>query len=225
MDTALANLVEAENKAEQLFAEIEKQQLVQAGKTEKELNEEVFQLALRMFGIEKYWHKRIIRAGKNTLLPYRHNPPNLTLQEDDILFFDFGPIFDDWEADVGKTYVVGQHPKKLKLKQDVEKAWHLGKAYYNTHKNTLTGAEFYAYIADIAKEMGWIYGNEHCGHLVGKFPHEKIQGEKVANYIHPDNHRLMSELDDHGNPRYWILEIHFIDEELEIGGFFEQLVS
>ncbi len=217
--------MEAERKADQLFAQIEEQHLVKPGKTEKQLNDEVFALAKEMFGIEKYWHKRIVRAGKNTLLPYEHTPPNLTLQEDDILFFDFGPILDDWEADVGKTYVVGNNPKKIKLKQDVETAWHQGKAYYQTHRDTITGAEFYQYIATLAKELGWTYGNEHCGHLVGKFPHEKIQGEKVANYIHPHNHRPMAEPDDNGNPRHWILEIHLVDEELQIGGFFEQLVS
>ena len=82
-----------------------------------------------MFGIKKYWHKRIVRSGKNTLLPYKENPPDLTIQEDDILFFDFGPVFDDWEADVGKTYVVGNNAKKLKLSKDVESAWHEGKAF------------------------------------------------------------------------------------------------
>ena len=178
-----------------------------------------------MFGIKKYWHKRIVRSGKNTLLPYKENPPNLTIQKDDILFFDFGPVFDDWEADVGKTYVVGNNAKKLKLKQDVEAAWHEGKAFYQKNKETLTGADFYNYTKELAQKYGWKYGNHHCGHLIGNFPHETILGEEETNYIHPNNHELMSDLDKNGNERFWIYEIHLVDEELEIGGFFEQLVS
>lgn len=223
MDT-LENLIEAEKKAQILFEQIEKRELVVEGKTELELNQEVYELAFELFGIRKFWHKRIVRSGKNTLLPYEENPPVLTLQGDDILFFDFGPVFDDWEADVGKTYVVGNNPKKLKMQKDVELAWLEGKAFFNAHKNELTSAEFYEYTKDLAKRYGWEYGNHHCGHLIGNFPHEKILGDEEINYIHPNNKVKMSELDVQGNPRHWIYEIHFIDEELEIGGFFEQLL-
>ena len=34
----------------------------------------------------------------------------------------------------------------------------------------------------------------------------------------------MSNPDQKGNQRYWILEIHFVDRKKEIGGFFEQLL-
>ena len=208
-----------------LFKKIEERELVTEGKTEKELNNEVFNLAFELFGIKKYWHKRIVRAGKNTLLPYCENPPNLTLQKDDIVFFDFGPVFEDWEADFGRTYVLGNNSKKLQLKNDVEKAWHEGKAYYDTNKSHLTGAEFYYYTKTLAVKYGWEYGNVHCGHLIGNFPHEVIVGEETINYIHPENNILMSEKDKNGIDRFWIYEIHFIDRELEIGGFFEQLLS
>jgi Xaa-Pro dipeptidase len=40
----------------------------------------------------------IVRAGKNTLLPYDENPPDLTIGEDDILFLDLGPVFEQWES-------------------------------------------------------------------------------------------------------------------------------
>ena len=225
MTEQLIKLIEAEKNAEALFQEIEKRKIVQAGKTEKELNQEVFDLALELFGIDKYWHKRIVRSGKNTLLPYKENPPNLTLKEDDILFFDFGPVFEDWEADVGKTYVIGNNPDKLKLKKDVEEAWHEGNTYFLKHKKNITGAEFYAYTNELAERYGWEYGNHHCGHLIGNFPHEVIQGEKEINYIHPNNHNKMSEKDKNGNERSWIYEIHFVNRQLEIGGFFEQLLS
>ena len=50
-------------------------------------------------------------------------------------------------------------------------------------------------------------------------------GEDEKNYIHPNNNQLMSDKDINGEERYWIYEIHLIDRELEIGGFFEQLLS
>ena len=225
MTTALTNLIEAERKAEVLFQEIENRNIVTVGKTESELNKEVFNLAFELFGIKKFWHKRIVRSGKNTLLPYKENPVNLTIQKDDILFFDFGPVFDDWEADVGKTYVVGNNDKKLKLKQDVELVWKEGKEYFDLNKAKLTGADFYHYTKKLAEKYGWEYGNHHCGHLIGNFPHETILGEDEKNYIHPNNNQLMSDKDINGEERYWIYEIHLIDRELEIGGFFEQLLS
>lgn len=225
LNTILKNLIEAERKAELLFQSVEERGLIKEDKSEKQLNKEVFALADELFGIKKFWHKRIVRAGKNTLLPYEENPPDLIIQDDDILFFDFGPIFEEWEADLGRTYVVGTDKRKLKLKADVEKAWQEGKAYFDRNKETLTGAEFYQYTADLAEKYGWHYGNIHCGHLIGKFPHEKIVGEEKINYIHPDNHKKMSDPDRHGNERFWIYEIHLIDPEQEIGGFYEQLVS
>lgn len=220
----LQHLLEAEQKATYLFQEIEARGMICAGKTEKELNVEIYKLAFDLFGIKKYWHKRIVRAGKNTLLPYAHNPENLTLQADDILFFDFGPVFEEWEADFGRTYVIGQNERKLKLKQDVEKAWYEGRTFYETYKNTLTGADFFFFTKKLAQQFGWKYGNEHCGHLIGNFPHEQLLGEEKINYIHPENINLMSDLDVLGQERFWIYEIHFIDEKTEIGGFFEQML-
>ena len=225
MSTSLESLIIAEKKAAFLFKEIEIRQLIQPGKTERELNNDVYQLAYELFGIKKYWHKRIVRSGKNTLLPYAENPENLELKDDDILFFDFGPVFDDWEADFGRTFVIGNDPNKLKLKRDVELAWQEGKEFFDKYKESLTGAEYYSYTLKLAEKYGWQFGNEHCGHLIGNFPHELIVGEEKINYIHPENNQLMESKDKNGNGRFWIYEIHFIDPVSQIGSFFEQLVS
>lgn len=219
------NLVHAQKKAEQLFREIETRGLIVPEKSEKTLNNEVYELAFEMFGIRKYWHKRIVRTGKNTLLPYKENPPDLIIQSDDILFFDFGPVFEEWEADFGRTYVLGNDRIKIQLKNDIEAAWHDGKKYYDTHSSALTGAQYYTFISSLAIKYGWEFGNIHCGHLIGNFPHEHILGDELHNYLHPNNHIKLSELDKQGNPRDWILEIHFINKEHTFGGFFEQLLS
>ena len=58
-----------------------------------------------MFGTTKYWHKRIVRAGPNTLQPYRENRPDRVIGTDDIVFADFG-----------RTFVLGDDPVKLRLR-------------------------------------------------------------------------------------------------------------
>ena len=221
----LEQLIVAEAKAAQLFSEIEKREVIKANVSEKDVNTAVYDLAFELFGIKKYWHKRIVRAGKNTLLPYKHNPDDLIIQEDDIVFLDFGPVFEEWEADFGRTYVIGSNEKKLKLKADVERAWHEGKAFYQARKETITASELFHFTKTMAQLYGWTFGNHHCGHLIGNFPHEIIQGEELANYIHADNTLKMSDKDRNNDDRFWIYEVHFIDEALQIGGFFEQLVD
>ncbi|HET6991491.1 MAG TPA: M24 family metallopeptidase [Bacteroidia bacterium] len=223
-DTKL-KLIDAEEKALRLFKEIEKRGLIVAGKSEHQLNTEIFELANEILGIKKYWHKRIVRAGKNTLQPYKENPPALILQQDDILFFDFGPIFEDWEADIGKTFVIGDNPLKRKLARDVETAWHEIKEWFQK-QTQITGAELYHFTIDTAKKYGWTFGGEIAGHLIGKFPHEMgLADGKFELYIHPENHTDMFAPDQSGKKRNWILEIHFVDKEKEIGGFFEQLLT
>lgn len=217
-------LRDAELKAAALFTEIESLGLVKAGITELELNTTIHQLAQEKFGVTQHWHKRIVRSGANTLAPYSENPANLTIQKDDIVFFDFGPVFAEWEADFGRTYVLGDNPDKLRIQTDIEECWGLGKEHFDAHPK-ITGAELFAFVSGLARERGWEYGQEHCGHLIGEFPHERIQGESRRNYIHPANHELMRAPDLQGRPRDWILEVHFVDREKQFGGFFEQLLT
>jgi len=217
-------LMEAEHIAAQLFGEIEKRQLIQPGKTESQVNNEAFQLAEELFGIKKHWHKRIVRSGPNTLHPYNENPPNLVIREDDILFFDFGPIVEDWEADFGRTYVVGNDPFKLKLQQDVEAAWQAGKEWF-AQQTEISGADFFHYIKGLADSYGWEFGGEIAGHLIGQFPHERLEPGNYGLYVHPENPNDMFLPDANGNKREWILEIHLVDRERQIGGFFEQLLT
>src|SRR5215470_15499955 len=106
-------LLNAQYISIQFFKAIEENNLIVAGKSEATLNDEVCDLALR-FGIEDHWHKKIVRCGKNTLATYPRNPPNRIIEKDDILFIDLGPIVEGYEADIGRTYVLGDDPQKLR---------------------------------------------------------------------------------------------------------------
>lgn len=217
-------LREAETKAEELFAEIATRRLIQPGKTERALNEEIYQLAHELFGITKYWHKRIVRAGPNTLLPYRENPPDRSIATDDILFLDFGPIFEDWEADFGRTYVLGNDPIKHKLAVDVESLWTRGKEHFDSRPD-LRAAELFAFMTEEARTLGYSWPMVHCGHLIGEFPHENIPRHQADGMLHADNQALLRAPADDGSPRDWILEVHITLPELQIGAFTERLLT
>ena len=222
--TSLTALQEAEQKAAALFDAIVDRGLIKSGITESELNTSIYNLAEELQGIRKFWHKRIVRAGANTLLPYAENPPDHILLESDILFLDFGPVYEDWEADYGKTYVLGHDVQLHKLATEVELLWSEGAEYIRQNFNSLSGAATYAYIKNLVEQGGWLYGNEHCGHLIGNFPHERLSGEEKRNYLHLENTSLLSEPDASGRERFWILEMHIIDKVLGRGAFVEKMI-
>ncbi len=219
-----AALLQAQNNANQLFSAAETQGLIRPNVTESQINQDIYDLAEKMFGISTYWHKRIVRAGSNTLRPYDENPPDLTLAEDDILFLDLGPVFEAWEADFGRTFVLGSDPLKLKLRDDIAKAFAQGKQYFHSHPE-ITADELYRYAQKMARDDGWEYGGPIAGHLIGQFPHERIPNDKISLYVHPQNPMKMRGQDADGQQRHWILEIHFIDRAKKIGGFYEELLT
>lgn len=224
MDEAKQNLLIAEQKAKELFNATEQRGLIVPGKLESELSSEMVTLAKVLFGIETFWHKKIVRAGANTLHPYNGNPADRVIQDDDIVFLDFGPIYNGWEADLGRTYVIGDDPLKLKLKKDVEDAWHEANAWY-ARQTDLTGAEYFHYVTELAKKYGWEFGGDIAGHIVGRFPHEQPDDPADLGLdVHPDNHSSIFLKDKQGNKRHWIQEIQFVDRANNIGAFFEQLL-
>ena len=160
----------------------------------------------------------------NTLQPYRQNPPDRVIEADDIVFADFGPIFEEWEADFGRTFVLGDDPVKHRLAADLPVAFAAGRAYFESHPG-ISGEELFAYVRGLAAEAGWEYGGPHAGHLVGEFPHEKINGDEIESYIAPGSTEPMRRTDRMGLPCHWILEIHFVDRDRQIGGFHEELLD
>src|ERR1700742_2869267 len=133
-------LLDAQDKAAQLFDEIERRAMIRAGVGEKELSDEIHALAGQMFGVTRHWHRRIVRAGENTLQPFKEHPPDRVVVDDDIVFLDFGPIFEEWEADFGRTYVLGDDPDKLAVRDARPGVWQAGRDDFTSHAQ-VTGAE------------------------------------------------------------------------------------
>lgn len=218
------NLLAAQRKAEDLFGEIETRRVVAPGRMESEVNRDIYELAAALFGVEKHWHKRIVRAGVNTLAPYAQDPADLRIGEDDIVFLDVGPVFEQWEADFGRTYVLGSDPDKNRLCDDVEVGFAEGKRFFQDNPE-VTASELFHHVVRFGEARGWTFGGPMAGHLIGQFPHERISGDKVSLYIHPDNPLPIRSFDGNGSPRHWILEIHYVDKGRGFGGFFEELLT
>jgi Xaa-Pro dipeptidase len=223
-DLRTVELRAAQAKAEKLFREIEALGLIRANISEGRLNEDIYSLAKEMYGITTYWHKRIVRAGRNTPLPYAENPPDLIITDDDIVFLDLGPVFEDWEADFGRTFVLGDDAAKRKLRLDAEQAFAKAKKYFQTTADVVASG-LYNYVVQLARESGWEFGGTMAGHLIGHFPHERIPDDEVSLYIHPANHTVIRSRSSDGLDRHWTLEIHFVDRQREIGAFFEELLT
>ena len=219
-----AKLVSAQSKAVELFAAVETRGLITAGVTEVHASNAIRDVAAELFGVNRFWHKRIVRAGPNTLHPYEANPPDRVIEPDDIVFCDFGPIFEQWEADFGRTFVLGSDPAKLRLRDALPVVWNAGRALFEADPD-ITGEQLFAHVRELAEQAGWEFGGAHSGHLVGEFPHEKIAGDEIDSYIAPGSDQPMRRRDRTGRLCHWILEVHLVDRERQIGGFHEELLD
>ena len=222
--TRATRLLDAQAKAVALFSEVEARGILAPGVRETEASNAIRDLAAGLFGVDRHWHKRIVRAGVNTLRPYHENPPDRVIAADDIVFADFGPIFEAWEADFGRTFVLGDDPVKHRLRDALPVVWEGGRSYFESHPD-VTGSELYVHVVDLAEQAGWEFGGAIAGHLVGQFPHETIDGAKIESYIAPGSDKPMRRPDRNGQTSHWILEVHLVDREREIGGFHEELLD
>jgi Xaa-Pro aminopeptidase len=224
MDSIARSLMAAQKKAQALFDEVVASGMIQPGKLESELTAEIHELAHARFGLRRHWHKRVARSGPNTLLTYHDEPADRRIAADDIVYLDFGPVFDEWEADFGRTYALGSDPAKRRLIGDIAAAFHCGKQLYRLTPE-LTAGQLYDFVAGLAAPVGWEFGAPSAGHLIGHFPHEVSRTDAKRFSIRHGNDLRLREPDENGLARHWILEIHFIDRTNAIGGFFEELLT
>jgi Xaa-Pro aminopeptidase len=222
-----AALEMAQTRGMAMFDAIEQASLIAPGKTEKELDADIFELAKAQFGVKTHWHKRVVRAGENTLCIFSETPPLRTIADDDIVYLDLGPVFEgsgeQWEADVGRSYALGNDVHKKKLVADLPRVFEIVKAHFDSAPD-ITGAQLYAFAQKAAAEAGWEFGGKIAGHIVSEFPHAQRIAGRQRHHIAPYNSRRMREADANGRERHWILEIHLVDRARNIGGFYERLL-
>jgi Xaa-Pro dipeptidase len=220
----VGRLLDAQDKAAHLFDEIERRGMIRTGVAEKQLSDEIRDLAADMFGVTRHWHRRIVRAGENTLQPFQEHPPDRVIVDDDIVFCDLGPIFEEWEADFGRTFLLGDDPDKMAVRDALPRVWNSGRDYFDSHPD-VTGAELFDHVVRAGRAEGFEWGSAIAGHLIGEFPHKKIAGSGVEWYVTPGSNKPMRRADPSGRLCHWILEIHLVDRVRRFGGFYEQLLD
>jgi Xaa-Pro dipeptidase len=219
----LAALHAAQARAAALFGAIEDRRLVRPGETEESISRAIFDLAASDFGVRKYWHRRVIRSGPHTRMLFRELPPDRTIEEDDIVSLDLGIVFEELEADFGRSYVLGHHPEKVRLVSDLAVIFRECQELYAATP-AITGRELHAFVGDASKKRGWTFGGLHAGHLIGAFPFSCEERDHARNRIRPDNEWPMGAPGPNGEARHWILEVHLLDPTGAFGGFCEELL-
>jgi Xaa-Pro aminopeptidase len=202
-------LHEAQAKAWVLLEELAKK--IEQGMTESVATEIYKKLQIEA-GADKYWHPPKIRFSQNSLKSFREpSVENVTLKANDIFFLDIGPIFDGYEADVGKTFVLGMLPEAVRVVEAGREIFELVKKEFL--KNKKSGAELYAYAERLAEEQGYaLVGEGANGHRVSDFPHAIHYRGNLRTQSHvPTADR-------------WILEIQLRDLKNQIGSFHEDIL-
>jgi Xaa-Pro dipeptidase len=218
-----AALEAAEAFALGLFAAIERDGLLRPGRSESDVEDDIRTLAAREFGVEKHWHRRIVRSGPNSITTAGDHPPVRMIEEDDIVYLDLGPVLGGWEADIGKSYALGNHPRKQALVAELPRQFEKLQAHFRKHPD-ITGAALYDFAIHSAQAAGWKFGGKIAGHIISEFAHAQIPGAKDLTRIAPLNNAPMSDPDGNGRPRHWIGEIHLVELDESFGGFYERLL-
>ena len=186
--------------------------LVVPGMTENEAKALINDIQFKM-GAAKSWHPPQIRFGENTLLPFgKKGQENVRLKENDIFFFDIGPIFDGHEGDVGRPFVVGQDPEMQKCCSDAQEIWHEVRDHWRS--NSVTGGELYRFAQVRAEQHGW------------QLLLEKANGHRIADFPHAA--RARGSIEGHDKkpvPNRWILEIQIRHPSKPLGAFYEDLLN
>lgn len=172
---------------------------------------EVAQEILEAMGMERLWHRNVIRFGPGTLETfYGEFTPDYVLRADDIFYVDLGVVWDGHEGDAGDTFVVGNDPEMAACAQAARDLWH--EVAGRWRDDGLTGAALYAFAKSRAEAMGWRLNWEVKGHRVSDFPHAIYKAGALG------------EFDALPTTGLWILEIQIAHPTRPIGAFYEDLL-
>lgn len=205
----LAKFEAAQEKAKEVIERAAA--LVEPGMRESEAYK-ILAKEFRAAGTRKFWHPLHVRFGENTLLGYREKEKvDPVLKENDVFFFDVAPLFNQHEADYGKTFFVGEDPLYKKISEDVKEIYERVRKAWK--EKGLTGIELYDFMAKEVQSLGWTLGPSYVkSHRISTFPHNLITNNK------------MSELEFSPGANRWILEVQIRHPEKAFGAFYEDVL-
>jgi Xaa-Pro aminopeptidase len=162
-------------------------------------------------GMERLWHKTIVRFGEGTLKTFRAQiDPDRVLRPNDIFFIDLGLVWDGHEGDAGDTFVVGDDPEMAACAQAAREIWRQVAARWR--QDQLGGESLYRYALDCAAAAGWRLNWSVKGHRVSDFPHAIYKAGALGEFETCPQAGL------------WILEIQIAHPTRPIGAFYEDLL-
>jgi len=127
--------------AQQILDDIAK--IIKPGISESQATEAAY-IIFKNHGIEKLWHRPLIRFNQNTLCTFKDRATtDYVLQEEDIAFIDIGIIKDGVEGDVGKTIVFGHNKEFIRLKDVSEILFQEAIKYWQVENPTVTGVSHF----------------------------------------------------------------------------------
>ena len=172
---------------------------------------ELAQEVLEDLGMERLWHKNVVRFGAGTTETFHGDfQPDYVLQANDIFFVDLGAVFGGHEGDAGDTFVVGDDPEMAACAEAARTLWRETAARWRDDR--LTGKALYSFALERAKAMGWRLNWQVKGHRVSDFPHAIYNGGPLGA------------LDTAPVPGVWILEIQIRHPTRPFGAFYEDLL-
>lgn len=182
--------------------------LLNEGDTEEIAQEKIRNhFAQNLPQFEKWWHPLKVRFGKNTLCSFRDiSQEGIALEEGMIFFIDMGPVFDNHEADVGQTYLFGNHS----FTNPAENIFNQLKSLWIN--KSLTGHALYQEAVKLSEEQGLTFNLKMAGHRLSDFPHA----------LHHKG--SLKDVDFRPEEKKWVLEVHVLDEKRNVGYFFEDLL-
>lgn len=126
---------------------------------------------LAELGSSKKWHRTYVRFGRNTLRQYGSvSDTGVTLQKNDLFFVDIGPVWDGFEGDAGKTFVVGDDSEHLRCAADSQSIYEGVRDHWAA--GCESGRALYDFAVARARERGWELNLEEAnGHRLSDFPH------------------------------------------------------
>lgn len=183
---------------------------VQPGMTEGRSHEVAAEILAAM-GMERLWHKNVIRFGSGTLKTFFGDfQPDYVLQADDIFYVDLGVVWDGHEGDAGDSFAVGGDAEMAACCQAARDIWHDVAARWRERSET--GAALYAYAKARTEELGWTLNWAVKGHRVSDFPHAIYKAGTLGD------------LDILPKTGLWILEIQIAHPTRPFGAFYEDLL-
>ena len=184
---------------------------IKKGISEKE-GIELLENLCKKNGVQKFWHPTKFRISSNTQKSFKEvSEENIILKENDIYFIDLGAVIDDYETDIGRSYVHGKNDQAQKMIEDVCEIFFTLQNLWK--QENLSGINLYERAQELARVKNYFLNDKMAGHRLGDFPHALYHKGSLAGFEKKPIENL------------WVLELHLLHSSGEFGVFYEDILT